>query len=148
MIIVELDRISYYVTLIIFLFHWSLEPNTFENYLDEGISVQYVEKVMKYLVSILSLEGQEHNTRTHMAVSSHINTRTLQNEHSNYLSQCTTLCICVVDFALCNSIYFNYSRRLNLSFKFSCHHGNTELQQSPTHTHPKKKKKKNPHARG
>lgn len=48
-------------------------------------------------------------------------------------------------FALCNSIYFNYSRRLNLSFKFnwfSCHHGNTEpQQQSPTHTCAKDREK-------
>lgn len=63
-------------------------------------------------------------------------------EGARFLPCMVRVCVCipVLHFSLCNSFYFNYSRSLNLSLKFNCHHGNTEPpQQSPTHTHPKKK---------
>lgn len=63
-------------------------------------------------------------------------------EEAQQLPGMVRICVCigVLHFALCNSIYFNYSRSLNLSFKFNCRHGNTEPQQSPTHTRPREKK--------
>lgn len=91
-------------------------------------------------------------------VQTHTHTHTLQNDRSKspHMDLCVcvcVVCICALLLALCNSTYSNYSRRL--SFKFSRHHGNTEPQQSPTHTlhtHTGKKIKKinkwNSRARG